>query len=230
MLNLFDSYVRHSRVYPAVLVSLPYIFTWYSFSSFFDDTLFIRIGNYGLVIIVITVLMSYMVRYFGKRIEPKLWKAWEGAPSTRYLRKNDLHFATETKQKLYNKIKQNTGIDLNEEPSDDKYIQAFSIIRNELRKTDKEGLWRKFNKEYGFSRNLLGSRFFWIVSSFCLFVTCMLAIKFLPETSNIFIIGSIFNFFCGVVGIVCGFFIFPDLTKKIAERYAEDALLSYLNL
>jgi len=230
MLKFFEPYVLYARVFPAILISLPFIITWYSFSPLLDDSMFLKIGDYGVIIIVLIVLMSNLVRFFGKRIEPELWKKWDGAPSTRFLRKEDKHIASEVKQKLYKKIYEETGIDLEKESSDDKIIQAFSIARNILRKKDKNGLWRKFNKEYGFARNLLGSRWFWFIAAFILALLCLLAFKYFPEKNNALIIGAILNIIICFAAIICGLFVLPVLTKGIAERYAEDALISYYNL
>lgn len=230
MLKFFEPYVLYARVFPAILISLPFIITWYSFSPVLDDSLFLEIGDYGVIIIVLIVLMSNLVRFFGKRIEPKLWKKWDGAPSTRFLRKEDRHIAGEVKQKLYKKIYKDIGIDLEKKSPDEKIIKTFSIIRNVLRKKDRNGLWRKFNREYGFARNLLGCRWFWIIASFILALLCFVAFKYFPEKNNAFIIGSILNAIICFVAIVSELFVLPELTKGIADRYAEDALISYYNL
>jgi len=146
------------------------------------------------------------------------------------LRKEDRHLAAEVKKKLYIKIYNETVIDLENESSDAKINQAFSIIRNVLRKRDKNGLWRKLNREYGFARNLLGSRWFWAIASFILALLCFLAFKYFPEKNNALIIGAILNTIICFAAIICGLFVLPELTKGIAERYGEDALISYFNL
>ena len=42
--------------------------------------------------------MTYVVRFYGKRIEPKLWKQWNGAPSLRFLRRDDLTIAKDIRK------------------------------------------------------------------------------------------------------------------------------------
>lgn len=230
ILKIFDAYELVARVYPAILVSLPIMFTCYSFSGLINSPLLIKISSGSLVVLVGVALVSNVVRFFGKQIEPKLWKNWDGAPSTRFLRADDNKIAKEVKDKLYKKLLKDTGMELGNGPSDEKIIQGFGFIRNILRKKDKEGLWNKHNKEYGFARNLMGSRWVWIILSFGLSLISYMATKVFPADITLLIIGATLNFIWGVVGIICGWIILPGLTKGIAERYAEEAILSYITL
>lgn len=229
-LKVFDAYELVARVYPGILVSLPIMFTCYSFSGLINSPLFIKISSGSLVVLVGVALMSNIVRFFGKQIEPKLWKNWGGAPSTRFLRADDNKIAKEIKDKLYKRLLNDTGIDLGSGASDEKIIQGFGFIRNILRKKNKEGLWNKHNKEYGFTRNLMGSRWIWIILSFGLSLVSYIVTKAFPADITLLMIGAILNFIWGIVGIICGWVILPGLTKGIAERYAEEAILSYINL
>ena len=230
MLNVFDSYERVARVYPAILISLPIIFTCYSFSVLVNSPIFIKIASSSLIVLVGLVLMSFIVRFFGKKIEPKLWKKWAGAPSTRFLRLDDRKLAKEIKERFYKKVLADANIDLISNITDGRIEQAFAFVRNVLRVRNKDGLWKKFNEEYGFARNLMGSRWIWSILSFGLSLFCYLSIKYFPKDIIALMIGAILNSCSGLAAIFCGWFVLPGLTKGIAEKYAEEAILSYINL
>jgi len=229
MLNVFDAYARNARVYPAILISIPIVITCYSFSILINSPIFLKITGSSTIILVGIVLLSAIVRFFGKKIEPNIWKKWKGAPSTRFLRKNNTKIAKEIKEKFYKKILAETNIDLANNLTDERINQAFAFVRHALRQKDKKGLVAKFNCEYGFTRNLMGSRWLWIVLSFAASFICYWSIRYFPEDTKILIIGSVLNVCCGLAAIICGWFILPDLTRGIAERYAEEAILSYVS-
>lgn len=225
--EIADTYERNARVYPAVIVAIPIVFTWYGFWNLIDGSAFAKIGSGSAVVIAGVLLLSYAVRSFGKRIERGLWGSWKGAPSTRFLRKSDAALAPETKRRLYSKILRESGIDLNADNSDQRISQAFAHIRNMLRKRNVQGLYLKHNWEYGFSRNLMGSRWFWIVLALACASACFIAFFLFSHLS--LLLGGVLNVLWAVVGGVTGFRVLPGLTKSVAERYAEDALLSYVN-
>lgn len=229
MFNAFDSYERHARVYPALLLSFPLIVACYSFSSFVNSPFLAKLTGSSAIVIVGVVLLSNVARYLGRCIEPRIWEDWGGPPSTRFLRKEDKRVAVEVKNNLYKKILDESKIDLQNELTDEKINQAFAFIRSFLRRNDKEGMWNKFNQEYGFARNLLGSKYVWVVFSFLMAGVCLLSTKFSPGDRDALIIGALLNFSYGLFAIFCGWVILPGLTKHIAERYAEEAIFSYLN-
>jgi len=231
MLNIFDSYERNARVYPAIIVSLPLIITCYSISSLFKGSFTIKLSINSPIILATLVLLSNIVRHYGKETESKIWKDWGGAPSTRFLRKDDTYFASATKQKIYQKILREENINLDADNSDEKINQAFRVICNRLRLQKNKGLWQKFNMEYGFNRNLLGSRKIWLILSILSSATCFAVNFYLGNNSNFLIIlGGFVNLGIVCVSILCGWIIIPKLIKGIAERYAEEVILSYLRL
>lgn len=229
MFNFFDSYERNARVYPAIIISIPIIITCYSFSVLIDSSVFLKITGSSAIVLVGIVLLSSVVRFFGKKIELDIWKKWGGAASTRYLRENDTKIAKEIKQKFYKKIMAETKIDLQNNLTDEKINQAFTFARHSLRNINKNSLVVKFNYEYGFVRNLLGSRWLWVFISFIASVICYFSIRYFPGDTISLVIGTIFNGCYGLVAIICGWFILPGLTKGIAERYAEEVIFSYIS-
>ena len=125
MFNFFDSYERNARVYPAIIISIPIIITCYSFSVLISSSVFLKITGSSAIVLVGIVLLSSVVRFFGKKIELDIWKKWGGAASTRYLRENDTKIAKEIKQKFYKKIMAETNIDLQNNLTDEKINQAI---------------------------------------------------------------------------------------------------------
>ncbi|MFC1514491.1 hypothetical protein ACFL5X_01145 [Candidatus Omnitrophota bacterium] len=230
MLNAFDSYERVARLYPSLIVSIPVIITCSAISTLFDASSVLKIGVNSPIVTATLVLLSNIVRHFGREIEPKLWNSWGGPPSTRFLRKSDTHFAEETKLRIYQKILKDTGIDLTKDDSDEKITQAFAVIRNKLRDKKNKGLWLKTNQEYGFARNLLGSRWVWVGVALIASILCFSIYRYSPNTPFLLCISSLINLLIGIAAIICSWCILPKLIKKIAERYAEDALTSYLNI
>lgn len=230
MLNFFDDYERNARIYPAILLSVPIMITCYSFSGLVNSPAFTKITSSSVVVLAAVVLLSNVVRFFGRKIEPIIWEKWGGSPSTKFLRKDDRTLAPEIKDLFYQKVIQEAKIDLLNDLTDERIEQAFSFVRNVLHNKDKTGLWRKSNKEYGFARNLMGSRWVWIIISFVLAFTCWFSVRFFPSDISSLIVGAILNACCGLGAILCGWGVLPGLTKGIAERYAEQAIISYVNL
>ncbi|GAI08360.1 unnamed protein product, partial [marine sediment metagenome] len=76
MFNFFDSYERNARVYPAILISIPIIITCYSFSVLINSHVFLKITGSSAIVLVGIVLLSSVVRFFGKKIELDIWKKW----------------------------------------------------------------------------------------------------------------------------------------------------------
>lgn len=230
MLSLFDDYERNARIYPAVLLSIPIMIACYSFSSLVNSPAFTKIASSSLVVLAGVVLLSNVVRFFGRKIEPMIWEKWGGAPSTRFLRKEDRTLGREIKDLFYQRVIQEAKIDLLNDLTDERIEQAFRFVRNVLHNKDKTGLWRKSNKEYGFARNLMGSRWVWTIICFVLAFTCWFSVRLFPFDTSSLIVGAILNACCGLGAILCGWWVLPGLTRGIAERYAEQAIISYVNL
>ncbi len=229
-LNAFDRYERYARVYPAILLVMPFVIVSYSITPLFEGPIFTKLLANSTIVIALLVFFSNIVRGFGKKIEPKMWQEWGGSPSTRFLRKNDEKFNSSTKERFYKKILENTGIDLTSDTTDKKIEQAFVTVRETLRRRDREGLWIKSNREYGFDRNLLGSKMLLVIFSFIGSLICFILIYFFPDDSTKLLIGGGLNLVYGIVAIIFGWFVLPGLTKGVAERYAEQAIMAYLSI
>lgn len=229
-LNIFDSYERYARVYPGLLLVFPFVIACWSITPLMEGKIVAKLTANSAFVMALFILSSNIVRGFGKKIEPKIWKQWGGPPSTRFLRKENTTIAREIKDRFYQKILRETGIDLANDLTDKRIEQAFMFVRETLRRKDKQGLWIKSNKEYGFARNLLGSRLILVICSFASSIGCLFLIRLFPADKINLLIGSGLSFVYGVFTIIYGWLVLPGLTKGIAERYAEQAILSYINL
>lgn len=228
MLKFFDNYEFHARVLPAIVLSLPIVFTCYIMLP--EGHPLTKVSVSSIILLALVLLVSNIVRGLGKNIEPKLWKQWGGAPSTRFLRKEDTRIARETKECLYKKILDESKIDLINEINDNRIEQAFVFVRDALYRKNAPGLWIKSNKEYGWARNLLGSRLLIVLLSFACSLGCFFLIRFIPENAKNLLVGIFINALYGVIAIYYGWFVLPGLTKGIAERYAEQAIMAYIKM
>lgn len=229
-LNIFDSYERHARLYPAALLVIPFVIACLSITPIMSGAIGKNFLPNSLFVTSLFILFSNIVRGLGKRIEPKIWEQWGGSPSTRFLRKEDTTIASEIKDKFYQKILKEANIDLVNNLTDERIRQAFTFVKEKLRRKDKQGLWIKSNKEYGFDRNLLGSRVCLVISSLVALISCLFVIRFFPNDKiNLLIAAAVIAIY-GVGTVIYGWFILPRLTKEIADRYAEQSIMAYLNI
>lgn len=229
-LNIFDSYERYARLYPAILSVMPFIIACFSITPIMSGPIGTKILANSLFVTSLFIFFSNIVRGLGKRIEPKIWEQWGGPPSTRFLRKEDTTIASEIKDKFYQKILKETSIDLVNNLTDERIRQAFAFVREKLRRKDKQGLWIKSNKEYGFARNLMGSRVYLVISSLVALISCLLVIRFFPNDKiNLLIAAAVIAIY-GAGAAIYEWLILPRLTKEIADRYAEQAIMAYLSI
>ena len=106
--------------------------------------------------------------------------------------------------------------------------QIFNRIKGVIRERDKDGLWSTANAEYGFARNLYGSRDIWFVLCGLGLVTCLVFL-FIKYT-NLILFGLILNGLALAACIILGWAILPRLTKELGFRYAEHSWESFYNI
>jgi len=228
MLNIFDFYERKARVYPAILVALPALITIYSFTSFVNSSLWSKLTGNSVISVAVLIYLSAIVRALGQRIEPAIWKQWGGPPSIRFLRWHDEKIAQDIKKHFYDKLNQEAGCHLNKDSSDVELQQGFDCAKNYLRAKRHNGLWVKFNAEYGFVRNLMGSRVLWLALSMICSILCLILLKLTSGATELLKNGLIANVIFCLLSFVSGWFIIPSSTKIIAGRYAENIIFSFL--
>lgn len=226
-----DSYEMKARIAPALLISLPVLVTLWSCYN----TEFVSLSEIfkGIISIVIVYALSIIVRALGKKIEPKLWESWGGAPSTQIVSwRNDI-IGDELKglylQAVRDKLKLPVP-DKEDEEADpvkagDLLRQTFKGVQGIIRQKDKGGLWSVANADYGLSRNLLGSRFLWLLIS--VIMSLVSGYYLYSQYSNAVLVGTALNLTMDIAAIYVGWYILPAYSRAVAFRYAELAWESF---
>lgn len=229
-----DSYEIKARYAPALLLSLPIIITYWT--CFPKEVEAISKVLSGILSMAILYALSVVVRALGLKVEPELWKSWGGAPSTIIISWSDSRLGDDLKAEIHQKVHSRLGLPMpskEEEAMDsskahDMIDQAFSRVKGIVRKKDKVGLWSISNAEYGFARNLYGSRALWILISFLM--TFLTAGILWRQFNALTFFGLLINIVIFACSIIFGWFKLPGYTKQIGFRYAEQAWESFLNI
>lgn len=228
-----DSYELKARIAPAFLISLPVLFTlWSCYNSHFVglSELF-----KGILSVVVIYGLSIVVRSLGKKIESKLWSSWGGPPSTQIISwKNDI-IGDDLKTLYLQAVKKHFKLPI--PGREDEIVdpvkaanlsgQAFKRVQGVIREKDRNGLWSIANADYGFARNLLGSRVLWLIVA--LTMTAVSGYNLYKNVTDAILIGLSFNVIIDISSVFLGWFILPAYTKSVAFRYAEHAWESFYN-
>jgi hypothetical protein len=158
---MLDAYTRKARLAPAVLAGLPALVLL--IAAALKPTA--ESSQAAALIAALTLLICSVVRDRGRRIEPELWRAWGGPPTTARLRWLSPEETAAT-HSLHERVTATTGIALPDPPSeanapeqaDRDYEHAVLVLRERTRDTTAFPLVFAENAEYGFRRNLLGLR------------------------------------------------------------------------
>lgn len=233
--NIFDKYERNARLFPAVLLLLPVVVAVAATLPVFEQAI-AKYVTASIVLLAGAYAIMLMVRQGGRAIEPELWDSWEGAPSTRFMRWSDETFSDEWKKVAHKAVASALKIKLlsrKEEGEDkgkaDKLISdAFAQVKSILKLEQPDGDHQVHNTEYGFTRNLLGSCFLGIVIAFGASAWC--GYFWYRENDAIAAVGCIVS-----AVILAGFFLakifwLPKATKLAADRYAEKAWTTFIEL
>lgn len=229
-----DQYEMRARVAPSIIVILPLAIALLSIALVISNPIGQIIVSSGIFIIIIYALSFLLIRYYGKKIEADLWIKWGGPPSTRFMRWRDSTFGDDLKQQFHAAVETLCRIRLSskeEETNDtdraDRQIeQAFLQVKAIVRHDDPEGIWTKHNAEYGFHRNLLGSRNIWLLFSILGIIAC--GVFWHLSKDDILVIGLALNVLLSICSIFGGWCVLPGLTKYAADRYAESIWNSFL--
>lgn len=229
-----DSYDLKARYTPGFLISLPVLVTlWTCFQPEIEamSKLFS-----GFLSAAIWYALSVVVRTLGKRIEPRLWETWGGAPSTLYVSWKNTRLGDDLKAKYHEAVRQRLDLPMptkEEEEADttraaEMIRQAFSGVKGVIRQEDKDGLWSTANAEYGFARNLYGSRGLWLLLS--IVMTGASAGFVWKKFSTLILLGFVFDLFILIACLVFGWLMLPKYTKQLGFRYAEHAWESLFHI
>lgn len=229
-----DTYDLKARYAPALIVSLPaLIFLW---TCFFPEIQSISKLVGGILSAAILYFISVLVRAYGKKIEAGLWESWGGAPSTLLVSWGNQRIGEGLKIKYhecvskYSDLPMPTKEDEEADPAKAKAMigDAFKSVKGVIRKYDKDGLWSMANAEYGFARNLYGSRALWLIISTVSLIASGLYLWL--SHSNLILVGFILLILILLACTIFSWRLLPDYTKQVAFRYAEHAWESYWNI
>jgi hypothetical protein len=230
--KFLDEYELKARIVPGVIIAIPLLADIaYAASTVRNWPGFAAVGICGAAI---AYGLGYLVRERGRAIEPKLWLGWNGPPSVRLLRHRDRTLGPELKGSVYAALTKKLSVtlmtiaeeDANPRRADEAISDAFRRVRAFLRASDPSGLWFKNNIEYGFSRNLLGSRAIWLSSS--LGGIGFAVLYALKTGRSIMNAASLIGFLSLACATYIGWVVLPRITKLIADRYGELAWLAFL--
>lgn len=232
--EFLDEYELKARIAPGLIVALPLLVDAIYFAPILS-TLPIFAAS-SICTLAVIYALGYLVRAEGKEFEPTLWKQWGGPPSTKLMRSSDTFFGTELKNAIRSAVMQEFTVTLptpaaeskNPTAADKAIADTFERVRTFLRRFDPTGVWQKNNIEYGFCRNLLGGRPLWAgIAISALMVAVWRTATIHSTFLNPAVLVSCLSVACAVY---IGWRVLPKATKRIAERYAELAWTTFLQL
>lgn len=162
--KLADPYDRQARLYPALLAISPLALA--AFTVLAPD--FAVLGSTATAITGCGLLywLAGLARDRGKQLEPLLFEAWGGKPSTQLLRHRNRAIDRVTKARLHGFLADRLGVDFpsqadeirEPEHADELYASASRWLLEQTPAPSRHGLLSAENTAYGFRRNMLGMR------------------------------------------------------------------------
>lgn len=159
--ELFDTYGRNARLYPAVLLMIPL----FALPGVLNGIEKLSSGIVtGIAGVALLYGLTHWVRALGKRAELRLMKEWGGLPTTRHLLWHDTTLDATSKRRYHNFLRSN-GLDMpsaEEERADparcrERLASAVTWLRTN-RRGDGYKILHSENASYGFRRNLYGAK------------------------------------------------------------------------
>ncbi len=232
-MDWLDSYEIRARFAPSIIVFSPLALLAVFILPELINSLNYVLGE-TVVLVFLIYALSFVVKHHGKKIEPVLWSKWGGAPSTRFLRWSDSKFDSKFKEKIHESLKKQFEISLlsteqekmNPIEGDKQIDAAFLRVKTFLYRNDPEGIWKKHNMEYGFNRNLMGSRWIWLF--FSIIGTIIFANLWLNGGEKLFFFGMLLCSIEVICSIIAGLYYLPSSAKEAADRYSENAWTTFL--
>lgn len=222
-----DPYERKARLYPALICLFP-IMIGVSISY---PKVFSTLSGFVALAAAVGLLqfLSHLARDRGKALEAGLYKKWGGMPSVTIFRHCDNRIPSPAKLKYHavmskiSKINAPSKEDELQQPTkaDEIYLSWSDYLRGKTRDQKKYSLIFKENINYGFRRNILGIKWFCVLSSII-----AIALLFVP----IFNGGEITNIVVATI-LFCMLYLFVFLlvvndswVKVVAESYGKQLI------
>jgi hypothetical protein len=159
-MKLFEPYNLQARILPAFLWLLPIAVVANLAAASFGVEIALPITIMNLTFVVMLFLASSIVRHIGRNQEKKLFKKWNGPPTTRFLRSSNDEFNKYNRERImrfckmrFNKLELPSAKD--DQAEEDKKIEAIVYeLRAITRDSKKFSLLQAENCNYGMWRNL----------------------------------------------------------------------------
>ena len=164
---VLDRYTVMARVVPACIVALPLAEIVYSWAPF--EFGWAKGSAAATIFAAGAYALSHVARDAGKRLEERLLAEWGGWPSTAVLRHSDTTFDEITKSRFHRRLVELGAVDAMPTPAEEAadprkadaaYAAAGTWLRSKTRDAKKFPLVFEENINYGFVRNLLGSKWY----------------------------------------------------------------------
>lgn len=162
--HVIDAYDRAARLYPSLLCLLPVVAVAagvYGTVLSLNSALVTLVTSFGGLFLLMSVS-----RDLGKRLEPGLYAAWGGKPTTQLLRHRDSTLDPVTKKRFHGFLEKHLDVTfptVEEEAADPLhadgvYQSGTQWLLGKTRDRSKFPFVFKENVNYGFRRNCLGLR------------------------------------------------------------------------
>jgi len=232
--EFIDGYDWKARLTPTAIIFLPSFSTvYYFYPRVISNPL--QLAGSGFLFFALIYLASMFFRDRGVRFARKFWDERGGLPSTRYGRMRDPFLSADQKSRIQLAVLQRFGVRLMslqeecESPvvADQKIMDAFREIKEFLRRWDGCGLVDKHAAEYGFARNLCGSRMIFVVQAFSGILICGFKGSWPHWT---FTAGCLTNVVLLMLWLPFAWLILPGMLVLSADAYAGRAWVTFLSL
>jgi hypothetical protein len=238
-MQLLDRYQIQARIAPTLIVFLPLIVALLAVLLGLFGPLPVSLFGFGMIALAalaVLYALSFWVQHLGKEKQDELWAGWGGAPTTRVLRWRDTTLMDEKKRRMRDKAQEISGVTLlseaeereRSEEADERIEQAVAQVRRAVRRSDPDNLSSVHNAEYGFCRNLLGSRSLLVYTSVLGALVCG-GLWLFYERNGWFLAGFVVSAVFALAALVVGWRLLPEFTRKAADRYADSLLGSFLD-
>jgi hypothetical protein len=236
--NVFDKYERVARVYPALILTSPAIVAAATTMPTLPSQTITNHAITAAVLLALLYALTHVVRAAGRKIEKSLWDSWGGPPSTRMMLWSNGMMSDQWKENAHAIVASALSLSLHSKKKEAHNLDdakkliadAFAHVKTVLDLEKPDGKHQVHNIEYGFARNLLGASFpIGVVVCVLAAVWCA-AFLLIEPPSWIPVVGALV---CAVLGILFWLakrYWLPGLVKISADRYAEKAWTTFLEI
>ncbi len=229
-----DGYDWKARLIPTAILLLPSFCALYCFfPGVLDHPL--QLAGSSLLSFALIYLASMVFKDRGVRFARQFWKERGGLPSTRFGRMRDSFLSPDQKNRIRLAVLHRFGIrlmSLGEECeypalADRKIADAFRQVKEFLRRSEGCGLVDKHAAEYGFARNLCGSRVIFVIQAVGGVVICGFKDSWPGWTLTP---GCLVNFVLLILWVPFAWLVLPRMLVLNADTYAGRAWVTFLSL